>query len=230
MNTLFPHLPFDPQAVFLDFNGVLVDDEELHFLLLAEVMAQEGLKLTEEDYHERYIAFDDEGCFRLAFQELGRPMTEPVLADLIERKAALYDARAAEEAPFFPGAENLLSALRESGLPTAIVSGALRREILLHLRRAGHDGWPGVIVAAEDTEEGKPSPMPYRAAVAALSRQASPLPPEACLAVEDTVGGVTAANGAGLWTVGLLTTGATTTQLLQAGARKVLDNLPLLMA
>ena len=34
-------------AVIFDFNGVLVDDESVHFALFREVLAKEGVTLTE---------------------------------------------------------------------------------------------------------------------------------------------------------------------------------------
>ena len=34
-------------AVIFDFNGVLVDDESVHFALFREVLAQEGVTITE---------------------------------------------------------------------------------------------------------------------------------------------------------------------------------------
>ena len=42
-------------AVIFDFNGVLVDDEPVHFALFSILLAKEGVTLTESDYHERYL-------------------------------------------------------------------------------------------------------------------------------------------------------------------------------
>ena len=39
-------------AVIFDFNGVLVNDESVHFALFQEVLAREGVTITERDYHE----------------------------------------------------------------------------------------------------------------------------------------------------------------------------------
>ena len=50
-------------AIIFDFNGVLVDDESVHFALFSEILAQEGVALAEEDYHERYLGYDDRRCF-----------------------------------------------------------------------------------------------------------------------------------------------------------------------
>ena len=50
-------------AIIFDFNGVLVDDEPVHFTLFREVLAKEGAILSEKDYHEHYLGYDDRKCF-----------------------------------------------------------------------------------------------------------------------------------------------------------------------
>ena len=60
------------RAVIFDFNGVLVDDESVHFELFREVLAQEGVAITERDYHERYLGYDDRGCFAAALGDAGQ--------------------------------------------------------------------------------------------------------------------------------------------------------------
>ena len=59
-------------AVIFDFNGVLVDDESVHFALFREVLAQEGVAITERDYHERYLGYDDRRCFEAALGDAGQ--------------------------------------------------------------------------------------------------------------------------------------------------------------
>ena len=60
------------QAVIFDFNGVLVDDEVVHFDLFREVLAQEGVAITDRDYHERYLGYDDRGCFAAVLGDAGQ--------------------------------------------------------------------------------------------------------------------------------------------------------------
>jgi beta-phosphoglucomutase-like phosphatase (HAD superfamily) len=38
------------EAIFFDFNGVLVDDEPLHAVLFQKVLAEEGVHLSKEEY------------------------------------------------------------------------------------------------------------------------------------------------------------------------------------
>jgi beta-phosphoglucomutase-like phosphatase (HAD superfamily) len=47
------------RSTLFDFNGVLVDDEHIHFGAFAEVLARRGIALSERDYAERYLGFDD---------------------------------------------------------------------------------------------------------------------------------------------------------------------------
>lgn len=226
---LFPHLPFEPQAVFLDFNGVLIDDEHLHYLLFRDLLSEAGIPLSEADYDSRFIALDDEGVFGLALQEAGREASAPAITRLVQEKARRYMELAPVQAPVFEGAGALLGALKNSGKPTAIVSGALLPEIRFHLARLGLDHWPQVVVAAEEDCPGKPHPGQYQLALVRLGEQVGALDPAQCLAVEDTAGGVQAASAAGLWTVGVLHT-TPAQQLLQAGAKKLVADLPSLLA
>ena len=55
------------RAVIFDFNGIIVDDEPIHFRLFQKVLGEEGIVLTEEAYYARYLGFDDRGAFTPAF-------------------------------------------------------------------------------------------------------------------------------------------------------------------
>src|SRR3954464_2569446 len=82
------------RAVIFDFNGVLVDDESVHFDLFREVLAEEGVELTEDQYHERYLGYDDRQCLETALVDRGRSPTPDQIDDLIARKAERYIRRA----------------------------------------------------------------------------------------------------------------------------------------
>src|SRR6478752_1482682 len=116
------------RAVILDFNGVLVDDERVHFELFREVLAEEGVALSARQYHERFLGYDDRRCFEAALRE-GEQAAPPERLDaLVARKAARYVRVAEAGLRFFPGAAECLTALAQRW-PLAINSGALRPEI-----------------------------------------------------------------------------------------------------
>jgi beta-phosphoglucomutase-like phosphatase (HAD superfamily) len=59
-------------GVLFDFNGVLVDDEHLHFEGFNAVLAPLGIALTQRDYDDVYLGFDDRGVFEAALRAHGR--------------------------------------------------------------------------------------------------------------------------------------------------------------
>ena len=154
-------------AVIFDFNGVLIDDESVHCALFQEVLAQEGVTITERDYHDRYMGYDDRGCFEAALRDAGQLTTKPRLDDLIARKARRYVQVAEQGLRFFPAAAETLRTIA-ARWPVAICSGALRSEIEYALRRMGCLDQVRAIISAEDTDKCKPDPEGYRLALAAL--------------------------------------------------------------
>jgi HAD superfamily hydrolase (TIGR01509 family) len=213
-------------AVIFDFNGVLVDDESVHFALFREVLAQEGVTITERDYHERYLGYDDRGCFEAALRDAGQVTPKARLDDLIARKARRYVEVAEQGLRFFPAAAETLGAVA-SQWPVAICSGALRSEIEYALRRLGCLEQVSAIISAEDTDKCKPDPEGYRLALAALRAGPGPaaeLLATDCLVIEDSLAGIASAKGAGMWAVGVATT-YNADQLHEAGADAVVDAL-----
>src|SRR5262249_45475305 len=99
------------RAVIFDFNGVLVDDEPVHFELFREVLAAEGVGLTAEAYHDKYLGFDDRGCFEAALRDAGRPAPSAYVDDLIARKARRYLEVARSGLLVFPGAVEAVTSL-----------------------------------------------------------------------------------------------------------------------
>jgi beta-phosphoglucomutase len=220
-------------AVIFDFNGVLVDDESVHFALFAEVLAQEGVTLSENDYHERYLGFDDRKCFETVLRDSQKPAHAAHLDQLIAKKARRYAAVASQGLRFFPAAAETLRTIA-AHWPVAICSGALRAEIEYSLMRLEQLDQITAIISAEDTTKCKPDPESYQLALAALQEHAkndntkvhhlTELAPYACLVIEDSLAGIISAKSAGMWAVGVPNT-YTPEQLLQAGADDILPGL-----
>jgi HAD superfamily hydrolase (TIGR01509 family) len=212
------------RAVIFDFNGVLVDDEHLHFELFREVLALEKIDMTARQYHEEYLGLDDRGCLALALTRAGRDASNAFVDELIARKAARYADRAATGLRYFPGAANCVREMAGQW-PVAICSGALRPEIEYALNQMGIADLVSAIVAAEDTTRCKPDPEGYFLALDAL-RSTSEYGLEAghCLVVEDSLAGVQSAKGAGMWAVGVSNT-YNSEQLRKAHADAVVASL-----
>jgi HAD superfamily hydrolase (TIGR01509 family) len=212
------------RAVIFDFNGILDDDEHLHFELIRDVLSEQGLSLSEEEYHATYLGFDDRGCFREALTASGRPAPDELVDGLIARKAGLYRERAAEGLRFFPGGAESVPALAERW-PVAICSGALRAEIELALERMRIHHRICAVISAEDTERCKPDPEGYLLALDALrSIHGDDLEAGHCLVIEDSLAGVQSGKAAGMWVVGVTNT-YTESELRSAGADAVISSL-----
>src|SRR4051794_20334108 len=65
------------RALFFDFNGVPLDDEEVPFELFREILGQEGIAMSARQYHEQFLGLDDRGCFEAALIEAGRVADTP---------------------------------------------------------------------------------------------------------------------------------------------------------
>jgi beta-phosphoglucomutase len=191
------------RAVIFDFDGVIANSEPLHFAAFRDVLAAEGVELSEHDYYARYLGYDDVGVFRAVSQE--RELTWGVdrVSALVERKAVLLEGLERGGSILFPGADQAIRRLAAS-LPLAIASGALRLEILRILDRTGLTQYFGAIVAAEDSAASKPAPDPYLCAVDRLSAASGQrLVPAECVAVEDSHWGLESARTAGLRTIAI---------------------------
>jgi HAD superfamily hydrolase (TIGR01509 family) len=188
------------RALIFDFNGIIVDDEPIHFELFKQVLAEEGIKLTEVDYYARYLGFDDRGAFTAAYREHGRSLDEKLLARLIDRKAIYYQSEIRSKVRIFPGVEKLVTTLVPV-LPLAVASGALRQEIETILSAAGLLKHFAVIISAEDVDHGKPEPEIFLKALARLNAQVEdghPIDAADCLVIEDSKEGIRGARRAGM--------------------------------
>jgi HAD superfamily hydrolase (TIGR01509 family) len=196
------------RAILFDFNGVLLDDEGVHYELFRRILAEQGIALSEEEYYRDYVGLDDEAAFALALRRAHGEADDLLLRRLCARKASYYQEHFRHHRyPFFPGAERLVREARDAGLDLGIVSGALRSEIEPALRQEDLASCFKVIVAAEDTHSSKPEPDGYALAMSLLNSR-NPLPerllhPHEVLAIEDTEAGLAAAAGAGLLTLGV---------------------------
>jgi HAD superfamily hydrolase (TIGR01509 family) len=184
-------------AIIFDFNGVLVNDEPLHFVLFQRVLAEEGVPLTREEYYARYLPFPDRDLFQAVMRAKGMAFSPAQIEGMVERKGRYY-ADHADGVLFFPGArEFVLEASRR--YPLAVASGARREEIETALLRAGLLDSFQAVVGAEDVARGKPDPEAFHLALQRINGLlGSGIMPEECLVVEDSKGGIEAAHRAGM--------------------------------
>jgi len=101
------------------------------------------------------------------------------------------------EIPWRPGARELLKLLRDNNIKTALVTGSMHRMAQKVAEQIGFGGFD-VIVGGDDVVKGKPHPESYLKAASMLG-----VDPTHCVAFEDSLTGITAAEAAGTKAVGI---------------------------
>lgn len=190
----------DIGAIVFDFDGVLANSEPLHLRSYQEVLQEHGVELGPDEYYQEYLGFDDVTAFRTLSARRSLGWTEEDIAAIVARKTTIFDDVVSSTDVLYPEAAGCIERLAVV-LPLGIASGALRHEIEAILRRAGLERHFRFIVAAGETTRGKPAPDPYRRAA-----RLHELPPERCVAIEDSRWGIDAAKDAGLYCVGITQT------------------------
>ncbi|MEV1048874.1 alkaline phosphatase family protein [Streptomyces sp. NPDC049916] len=180
-------VPTVPRGVLLGMDGTLVDTEPRWLAAVREVAAAHGHALTDrESAAMRGLSCAD------AAARLVRLCPRPTIAILLE--AELEDAFLAAVKTgvhLRPGARTLLERLVRDGVPAALVSASPRAVVDTVLRTLGGEAFRTTPADGESDRSGT-DPGPYRKAAARLG-----LPPEACLAIENTPTAMAAAEAAG---------------------------------
>jgi HAD superfamily hydrolase (TIGR01509 family) len=208
-----------PRSLLLDFNGVIINDEEQHREALTLTLEGYGIPLTREAYYADYLGFDDREYFRHAFRNAGRPADPAVVAEAVAAKGRAYRELISQRMELVPGSVAFIEAAFREGIGLGIVSAARREEIELVLRSAGIGDLVDAIVAAEDVTSCKPSPEGYLYGLDLLRAD-----PAETLVIEDSVPGMRAGKAAGMRVV-MLATSHGEPELWAAGADLVWPNL-----
>jgi beta-phosphoglucomutase-like phosphatase (HAD superfamily) len=207
-------------ATLFDFDGVLVDSEPVHLAAFNDVLAPHGVVIAADEYAARYLSLDDAGVFGDVLSRRGKAPTDDEVKALVASKAPRFLERFADAFRVFPGAIELVARRAARG-PVGIVSGALEQEIVFALGKMGLLGKVAFIVSADCCTLSKPEPAPYLLALEKL-RIFGDLP--AAVAIEDSLGGIASARGAGLRCVAVAHS-YPLDDLAQAGADRAVSDL-----
>lgn len=182
-----------PAAVLWDMDGTLVDTEPYWIAAETPLVHRFGGRWSREDalsvvglgLHDAARVLQEAGV-AMAADDIVQTLTSDVLAQL-----------ARTGVPFRPGARGMLRALRERGVPTALVTMSLRRMADAIVELLGFDAFD-VVIAGDEVDRPKPDPDPYLRACSRLG-----VDPRDTVAIEDSPNGVRAALSAGATTIGV---------------------------
>ncbi|MCS4277060.1 HAD superfamily hydrolase (TIGR01509 family) [Mycetocola sp. BIGb0189] len=176
-----------PAAVLWDMDGTLVDTEPYWIATERELVGSYGGTWTEEDalqmvgsgLWECAAVLQSKGV-ALELDEIVATMTGRVIAKIEEHGV-----------PFRPGALELLRELRENNVPTALVTMSIRtmaEKVIDMIDFPAFDA----LVTGDSVTHAKPHPEPYL-----LGAEALGVDIRACVALEDSLPGITSAAAAG---------------------------------
>jgi HAD superfamily hydrolase (TIGR01509 family) len=178
-------------GVLWDMDGTLVDSEKLWDVALYEAAEWLGGTLTEEQRLTLMGSNMDATSAYLLEVTGHEPTAEKIAATgewIRERTARLFD----DALPWRPGAREALTAVRASGLPSALVTSTERSLTELALGTIGREFFDVTVCGDEVDGLNKPHPEPYLRAARLLG-----VDPAGCVAVEDSQPGAASAATAG---------------------------------
>lgn len=187
------------QAVILDFNGTLAEDEAVLMGIYEELLWEHGVAFDGAEYH-RFAGIPDHAMFGKLFEAHGRTLEADTLDRLLQDRVARYRSAVTEDHPI---PEDTIDFVRivAAEVPVAIASGAYRAEIEHVLELAGVAHHFSIIVAIDDVTAGKPHPESFITALERINRQRADgeaIAPAHTVVLEDATDGALAAQAAGM--------------------------------
>ena len=188
------------KAVFLDFCGVIINDEAINQELIADILLYENLRADSDEYTQYCRGRSDRACLKDILANRGRILSDEYLNRLLKNKAQGYRQRIDQfaEIPLPQSLTEFLTQLKTQNIAIALVTGAIRSEVEYVLEKVKLAAYFDLIVAGDDLDSSKPEPEPYLLAAQKLN-----LEPAECLAIENNPIGIEAAKRAKIQVVGI---------------------------
>ena len=215
------------KALLMDWNGIVINDEPIQMRVYQDVLAKEGIALTEADYYS-CLGMDDRGFVEAAFKRAGNTPEGNKVLEIVQAKTNGWREAVSDQLPLFPGVENFIRKAANE-LTLGLVSMCNHVEIDYVLERSGLDELFSIVVSAEDVSKTKPDPECYRLGfnridAARTSMGHLPMTHPECVVIEDSPAGVRAGVAADLQVLGVTNT-VSAEELRAAGARWIAKDL-----
>jgi HAD superfamily hydrolase (TIGR01509 family) len=207
------------QALLFDFDGLILDTESSEFHSVGLIFSEHGLVLDRSEWQGIIGTADHPHWTELLEQALGRPLED---RDAVIVRHREHHRVSVSAETVRPGVIDLLDEAAGAGVPAAVVSSSPASWVVGHLERLKlRDRFADVVTRDDldgDRTRTKPAPDLYLLAAARVGAA-----PGACVVLEDSPNGVTAAVAAGMAVVAV--PGPMTTGLDFSAADRVVSSL-----
>lgn len=177
------------EAVIFDFDGTIVDTEQLWVDNYLEIIQQKYNHTVPMDIFKLCVGTTDHVLYDYLVENVNPSIRREDLSPIVEQRIGeSMNALAPRE-----GVVELMDFFKDAGLRLAISSGSQKKWILQYLEAQNLGHYFEEIRCADDVKNVKPHPELYLAALEALR-----LPASACIAIEDSVNGSKSAVAAGI--------------------------------
>ncbi len=204
-------------AVLFDMDGVLIDTEPLWDAAERHIAHSLGFTLPD-------AMLDATRGVRIRevvreWQQVFPDHSIPLDATCSSITAAVEETIREQGAPR-EGVLSFISELQMAGIPCALASSSPRPLITAVLETLGISEAFQEVVSGDDVQHGKPHPEIYLAAASRIG-----MPPSACVAIEDALAGMKAANAAGAFCIALPDPSIAASEALDEAAAHVCSSL-----
>ena len=209
-----------PRAALIDMDGTLYDSMCNHTAAWYRLMTEIGVKCTPEEFYLYEGRTGASTINQLFLREFGREATDEEKETLYRRKTEYFRELPAVRP--MPGALDMLTVLRDSGIQRVLVTGSGQRSLIDRIS----DDFPGMfdedkIITSRDVTHGKPHPEPFIRAM-----QLARVSTSQSIVIENAPLGVEAGDRAGAFTIGVTTGPIPRETLEEAGAAIVFPSMP----
>ena len=187
-----------PGAVIFDMDGVLVDSNPFHIQKWTEFLDRRGIRYDAEELPKQVLGLRNDHAFRYFF---GPAMTKEEMAQLSEELETSFRTAFHTHAKPLPGLEGLIRQCQQAGIPMAVASSAMARNVEFVVDAVGFRAYFRYLVSGDEVQHPKPHPEIYLRTAEKLG-----LPPAACVAIEDSFVGVDAVKDAKMKCVAIAST------------------------
>jgi HAD superfamily hydrolase (TIGR01509 family) len=184
-------------GVLFDWDGVVIDSSAQHERSWELLAKERSLHLPEGHFKAGFGKKNE-----IIIPALGWSDDPGVVRELADRKEELYRELVAETGVvILPGARELLTALKEAGVPRAVGSSTPRANLDALFAATALDRLFDSVVCGNDVTHGKPDPEVFLKGASLLG-----LEPGRCAVIEDAFAGIEAARRGGMKVIGVATT------------------------